>query len=100
MRGRARLVANQNLVAIASALDARRGKSELDDWREPFGMAFSNYEVAVILANELNRRSGGLWFYKVEPHIDNRRWITVRERPQSSNATADYAKRGVLLAAG
>jgi hypothetical protein len=99
MRGRARLVANQNLVATASALDARRPKSESDDWREPFGMAFSNYEIAVILANELNRRSRGLWFYKVERHIDNGRWITVRERPRSSNVTADKAKR-VLLAAG
>jgi hypothetical protein len=99
MRGGARLVANQNLVAIASALDARRRKSESDNWREPFGMAFSNYEAAVILATQLNRRSGGLWFYKVERHIDNGRWITVRERPQSSNATADCAKR-MLLAAG
>jgi hypothetical protein len=62
-------------------------------------MAFSNQEAAVILANELNRRSGGLWFYKVERHIDQKRWITVRERPQPSNATADCAKRGVLLAA-
>jgi hypothetical protein len=63
-------------------------------------MAFSNHEAAVILAKELNRRSGGLWFYKVERHIDHRRWITVRERAQPSNAAADYAKRGVLLAAG
>ena len=62
-------------------------------------MAFSNREAAVIVANELNRRSGGLWFYKVERHIDHRRWITVRN-PQPSNATADYAKRGALLAAG
>jgi hypothetical protein len=63
-------------------------------------MAFSNRDAAVLLADELNRRSGGLWFYKVERHIDRRRWITVRGRPQSSNATADYAKRNAVLAAG
>jgi hypothetical protein len=90
-------VANQNLVAIAGALDPRR---RIDDWREPFGMAFTDREAAVILASELNQRSGGLWFYTVERHIDQRRWMTVRERPQSSNATADYAERRVLLAAG
>ena len=63
-------------------------------------MAFSNREVAVIVANELNRHSGGLWFYKVEQHIDRKRWITVRERPRSSNATTDYAERGLFRAAG
>lgn len=93
-------MANQNPVAIASALDPRRRKSEIDDWSEPFGMAFSNREAAVVVANELNRRGGGLWFYKVERHVDHRRWVTVRERPRSSKATADHAKRGVLLATG
>jgi hypothetical protein len=70
----------------------------MDDWTEPFGMAFANREAAVIVANEMNRHAGGLWCYKVERHIDHRRWITVRERPRSSNATAGYAKRGVFLA--
>jgi hypothetical protein len=96
----ARLVAKQNLVAIANALDDRNRKSESDDSREPFGMAFMNRGAAVMLAHELNRRSGGLWVYKVERHIDRKRWIAVRERPQSLKATADYARRGALLAVG
>jgi hypothetical protein len=63
-------------------------------------MAFTNRGVAVIVANELNGRARGVRFYKVERHIDNRRWITLREARQfdSSNATASYAKRGVLIA--
>jgi hypothetical protein len=101
-RARLELVANQNPAAIARALDPRHRKSEIDDWREPFGMAFTNREVAVIVANELNRRDRGLWFYKVERHIDHRRWITVREDRQFDlpNAIANYAKRGVPLACG
>ncbi len=42
-------------------------------------MPFTNREVAVILANELNGRDPGLWFYRVERHIDAKRWIIVRE---------------------
>jgi hypothetical protein len=61
-------------------------------------MAFTNREAAVIVANELNRHAGGVWFYKVERHIDNKRWIVVREPPRSPNATAGYARRGVFLA--
>ena len=34
-------------------------------------MPFTNREVAVILASELNRHDPGLWFYRVERHIDN-----------------------------
>jgi hypothetical protein len=41
-------------------------------------MTFTNQEVAVIVANELNRHDRGLWFYRVEWHIDDGRWITVR----------------------
>ena len=92
-------MANQNPVLIGRALDPRHRKyeSEIDDWGEPFGMAFTNREVAVIVANELNRRGRGLWFYKVEHHIDHRRRIAVREDRQFdlSNAIANYyAKRG------
>jgi hypothetical protein len=53
--------------------------ADIDDRREPFGMPFTNREVAFVLANELNRRDPGLWFYKVERHIDDKRWIIVRE---------------------
>ena len=42
-------------------------------------MPFTNREVAFVLGNELNRRDPGLWFYKVERHIDDKRWIIVRE---------------------
>ena len=42
-------------------------------------MPFTNREVAVILASELNGHDPGLWFYRVERHIDNKRWIIVRE---------------------
>ena len=51
----------------------------MDDRREPFGMPFTSREVAVIAANELNRHDRGIWFYKVERHIDGKRWIIVRE---------------------
>ena len=51
----------------------------MDDNGEPFGMPFSNREVAFIVANELNRHDRGTWFYKVERHIDDKRWIIVRE---------------------
>ena len=42
-------------------------------------MPYTNREVAVILASELNGHDPGLWFYRVERHIDNKRWIIVRE---------------------
>ena len=42
-------------------------------------MPFTNREVAVILANELNGHDPGLWFYRLERHIDNKRWVIVRE---------------------
>jgi hypothetical protein len=53
-------------------------------------MPFTNREVAVIVANELNRGGRRLWFYKVERHIDHRRWIIIREDRQFdlSDATA------------
>ena len=46
---------------------------------ETFGMPFTKREVAAIVANELNRHDRGLWFYEVKRHIDDRRWIVVRE---------------------
>ena len=42
-------------------------------------MPFANREVAVIVANELNRHDRGLWFYEVERHIDDKRWIIARK---------------------
>jgi hypothetical protein len=54
-------------------------ESEMDGRAEPFGMPFTNREVAVILANELNGHDPGLWFYKVKRHINDKRWIIVRE---------------------
>ena len=42
-------------------------------------MPFTNREVAVILANELNGHDPGLWFYRAEWRVDNKRWIIVRE---------------------
>jgi hypothetical protein len=41
-------------------------------------MPFTNREVAVIVANQLNRHDRGLWFYGVERHIDEKRWIIAR----------------------
>ncbi len=51
----------------------------MDDRREPFGMPFANREVAVIVANELNRHNRGIWFYTVERQIEGKRWIIVRD---------------------
>ena len=51
----------------------------MDDRREPFGMPFANREVAVIIANELNRHNRGIWFYTVERQIEGKRWIIVRD---------------------
>ena len=51
----------------------------MDDRREPFGMPFANREVAVIVANELNRHDRGIWFYTVERQIEGKRWIIVRD---------------------
>ncbi len=51
----------------------------MDDRSEPFGMPFTNRDVAVIVANELNRHNRGIWFYEVERHIEGKRWIVVRE---------------------
>jgi hypothetical protein len=42
-------------------------------------MPFTNRDVAVIVANELNRHDRGMWFYKVERHTEGKRWIVVRE---------------------
>ena len=50
----------------------------MDDRGEPFGMPFTNREVAVIVANDLSRHDRGLWFYEVERHIDDKRWIIAR----------------------
>ena len=44
----------------------------MDDRGEPFGMA-------VIVANDLSRHDRGLWFYEVERHIDDKRWIIARK---------------------
>ena len=71
----------------------------MDDRREPFGMPFANREVAVIVANELNRHDRGIWFYTVERQIEGKPWIIVRDgreldlgahsnRPRSAAAPA------------
>jgi hypothetical protein len=49
------------------------------DPTEPFGMPFANREVAVIIANELNRHNRGIWVYTVERQIEGERWIIVRD---------------------
>jgi hypothetical protein len=51
----------------------------MDDSGEPFGMPFRNPQVAVIVAHELNQHDPSLWFYNVERHIDDKRWIIVRK---------------------
>ena len=79
MRGEGKHVASPALAAIRTERAQRFRESEIDDRREPFGMPFTNREVAVILANELNGHDPGLWFYRVERHIDNKRWIIARE---------------------
>jgi hypothetical protein len=53
--------------------------AEMDDGGEPFGMPFTRREVAVIVANELNRHDRGMWSYNVERHIMGRRWTNVRK---------------------
>ena len=35
-------------------------------------MPFTNRDVAVIVANELNRHDRGMWFYKVERHTEGK----------------------------
>ena len=62
--------------------------SEMDDRREPFGMPFANRELAVIIANELNRHDRGIWFYTVERQIEGKRWIIVR-----GGRELDFVKR-------
>jgi hypothetical protein len=49
-----------------------------EEGSQPFGMPFTNHEVAVIVASELNRHDRGLWFYAVEGPIAVKRWIIVR----------------------
>lgn len=67
-------MANPNSPAI------RRARArETDDRGEPFGMPFTNREVAVIVANELNRHDRGIWLYRVERQIEGKRWIIVRD---------------------
>jgi hypothetical protein len=78
-------VANPAAIRSTRGLGLRKSEpesereSEIDDRREPFGMPFTNREVAVIVANQLNRHDSGLWFYQVERHIDEKRWIIMRE---------------------
>jgi hypothetical protein len=55
----------------------------VDDRSEPFGMPFTHREVAVIVANELNRRDRGMWSYGLEQHIEGKRWIIVRQPARS-----------------
>jgi hypothetical protein len=72
----------------------------MDDRREPFGMPFANREVAVIVANELNRHDRGIWFYTVERQIEGKRWIIVRDGRELSaqgRATDVAARSGPSL---
>jgi hypothetical protein len=71
-------VASPARTAIRSSPAQEIRESEIDD-REEFGMPFTNREVAVIVANDLNRHDRGLWFYEVERHIDDKRWIIARK---------------------
>jgi hypothetical protein len=84
---------------IERAIQAHRPSdirgSEMDDRREPFGMPFANREVAVIIANALNRHSRGIWFYTVERQIEGKRWIIVRD---DGEMTAPRAQRRPLRA--
>jgi hypothetical protein len=64
---------------IERPIQAHRPPAETDDRGEPFGMPFANWEVAVIIANELNRHNRGIWFYTVERQIEGKRWIIVRD---------------------
>ena len=93
MRGEGKHVASPALAAIRTERAQRFRESEIDDGREPFGMPFTNREVAVILANELNGHDPGLWFYRVERHIDNKRWIIVREGRHSEVAPSSLQPR-------
>jgi hypothetical protein len=79
--------------------------SEMDGRREPFGMPFANREVAVIIANELNRHNRGMWLYTVERQMESKRWIIVRDdremialrargRPLTAIVVAQKAKKG------
>jgi hypothetical protein len=74
-----RLAAEECIECSPPALVRRAPK--MYDCSEPFGMPFTNHEVAVIVANELNRHERGMWSYKVERHIDGKRWIIVRDHP-------------------
>jgi hypothetical protein len=71
---------------------AIRGSRAQDGRGEPFGMPFTNREVAIIVANELNRHDRGLWFYEVERHIDDKRRFIAR------NARAPVTRPSTLRA--
>ena len=77
-------------------------KSQMDDRSEPFRMAFTNREAAVIVADQLNRRSRGLWLNKVERHIDQKRWVAFWEDRElvSSYGSGNCATRRIALASG
>jgi hypothetical protein len=53
--------------------------AEMDGGGEPFGMPFRRREVAVTVADELNRHDRGMWSYNVERNIEGRRWMIVRK---------------------
>jgi hypothetical protein len=54
-------------------------------------MPFTNLEVAFLVVNELNRQDQGLWLYKVERHIDDKRWTIVRrDRELNPLARLDF----------
>lgn len=63
----------------------------MDDHSEPFGIPFTNREVADIVANELNQHDRGMWFYKVERTIE--RWIIVRKPGDVFLQPRDQARR-------
>ena len=74
-------------------------KSEMDDRGEPFGMPFTNREVAVIVANDLSRHDRGLWFYEVERHIDDKRWIIARKAATPHDPVRVFALIGLMALA-
>ena len=85
-------MANADSAAIRRWRAQGIRESEKDGRGEPFGMPFTNREVVVIVANELNGHDRGLWFYEVERHIDDKRWIIAR------NARAPVTRPSTLRA--
>jgi hypothetical protein len=93
-------MANADSAAIRRSRAQGIRESEKDGRGEPFGMPFTNREVAVIVANELNRHDRGLWFYEVERHIDDKRWIIARKGSSQKSSASNLVYLDRALARG